>query len=321
MNIIITGSNGFIGQNLIKFIHQSFPTSKIFCLVRNPKKNTPNITYECVNYYDLSTLKNSEILNTADYIFHLAGVTKGISKQDFINGNVIPTKNLLETIKNNKNLKRFVFISSLAASGPSKFLEKPKNENDLDEPVEFYGESKLMAEQIVLEYSATIPITIIRPSAVYGPKDLDFLNIFNMINKNFSIFHGNKNDYMSMIFVEDLVKGIMLAGMSENTINKIYYLTHPKKISWLEFHKISAEILNKKTFEINIPNFFLDILALFGEIYSKIFRKPCIFNKQKIKMAKYKYWICSHEKALEDFGFVAETDLKAGLKITLNCKK
>ena len=328
MNIIITGSNGFIGQHLIQFLKQKFPASNISCLVRKVRKpqNSCEVSCHCVDYSDLASLQNLEILKSADYIFHLAGVTKGISMEDFVNGNVIPTKNLLEAVlgiyNENPKFKRFVFISSLAAGGPAKCLENPKKEADADQPVEFYGESKLLAENIVAEYGKFIPTTIIRPSAVYGPGDLDFLNIFKMLNKNLSIFHGNKNDFMSLIFAKDLAEGIVQAALSDETIGRTYYLTHPQKISWLEFHKISAEILGKKPIEINVPKFCLDLLAIFGEIYSKICKKNCIFNKQKIKMAKYKYWICSDEKAAKDFGFVAKTDLKSGLEKTLDwCRR
>jgi len=338
MNIVITGSNGFIGHHLIQHINQTFPESNISCLVRKIRKvrktqetqktkknklNNPNISYHYIDYSDLKTLQNVKPLKNADYIFHLAGATKGISKEDFINGNVVPTKNLLETIKNNKNLKRFLLISSLAASGPSECFENPKNEKHKNNPVEFYGESKLMAENITMEYfnNFNIPTTIIRPSAVYGPHDKDFLNIFKMINKNFNIFHGNKKNYMSLIFVQDLVEGIIQAGTNKKTIGKTYYLTHSEKISWLEFNKISADIMNKKTIEINIPKFSLDIIAIWGEIYSKVLKKPYIFNRQKIKLAKHKYWLCSHKKASTDFGFIAKKNLRYGLKKTLDWYK
>ncbi|MFC1485048.1 NAD-dependent epimerase/dehydratase family protein [bacterium] len=317
MKAIVTGSNGFVGTHVVKTLQDK--GFDITCLVRFPKKqkDSDDISYNCINYHDTKTLNCLDIFKIADYVFHIAGVTKGITKNDFYKGNATPTKNLLETVKKtNPNIKRFVLISSLAATGPAPNLKNPKKENDENYPIEFYGQSKLEAEKIALEYSEDIPITIIRPSAVYGPKDKDFLNIFKMIKYNINIFHGNKNKYLSTIYIKDLAQAIIDSALSENTIGQIYNITNPKIISWKEFHESAAKVMLKNPINLNIPLASLKIIASAGEIYSKITKKACIMNKEKIKMAGPDYWTCSHEKALKDFGFIAKTPLEEGIQKT-----
>ncbi len=315
MNIVVTGSNGFVGQNLIEYLQKKFPDANLNCLVRIPKDNSCGIIYHCVDYCCSESLVNcSDIFENVDYVFHIAGVTKGICENDFVNGNFIPTKNLLEIIKNHsKNLKRFVLISSLAACGPAESLDFPISEICESKPIEFYGKSKLLAEKITLEYSEFFPVTIIRPSAVYGPKDVDFLNLFRLINKNLKLYYGNKSKYISLIFVRDLVEGIVNAAFNENAVGQTYNLSHSEIITWQNLQDQICEIVGKNAFEINIPAICLNIFASCGEIYSKIFKKNVLLNRQKIKMNEPNFWVCSSEKAEKELGFIAKTDLKDGL--------
>jgi dihydroflavonol-4-reductase len=319
MKIIITGSSGFIGYNLLKYFTNK--DTEIICLIRKNSHLHPefkNIKYHYVNYNDTSSIYSPEIFKNADYIFHCAGVTKGNSKKCFRQGNVIPTKNILEAIKqNNIKLKRFILLSSIAACGPSKNLENPITEKDEPHPIEYYGKSKLEAEKITLSYKNDIPITIIRPASVYGPQDKDFLNLFQMINKNINIFAGNKNKYTSIIHVDDLIEGIVKAALNENCIGQTYNLSNNSPVTWQEIHsEIISSLNSKPKITLNIPYIFLYILGIFGSIYSFITKKISIINIQKIKLSKPKYFTCSNQKAISDFNFSTSINLEEGIKST-----
>lgn len=341
--IVITGATGFVGSHFLEYFlnnennifNENNISEKekilIVCLIRKPTNKIKEfysdfleIRKKIVDFSDVNAL--IDVFADVSYVFHMAGATKGITEKDFIKGNVTPTENILRALKisldnksKNRIFKRFVFISSLAASGDSKSINFPKLETDNSNPIEFYGKSKLVAENIVNEYSKYFYTTIIRPSAVYGERDIDFLKTYNMINNNLKVFYQNKDSYFSAIYVKDLVIGILEAGISDKTVGETYFLTNLEIISWKNFYDLVEKFLcpDGKCININIPLVFLDFFAFFGEIYSKITKKTTLMNKQKIKMAKPKYWICSGEKAKNDFGFVAETNIEEGLKKTL----
>jgi dihydroflavonol-4-reductase len=324
MKIIITGSSGFIGYNLLKYLAKE--NNEIICLIRKTSQIHPefkNIKYHYVNYCDKSTIYSPEIFKNADYIFHCAGVTKASTKNYFIEGNVTPTKNILEIIKqNNIKLKRFILLSSIAACGPSKNLENPITEKDEPKPIEYYGESKLLAEKITLSYKNEIPITIIRPSAVYGPNDKDFLNLFQMLNKKINIFTSSKNKFTSIIHVDDLVKGIIEASKNEKCIGEIYNLGNSIPVTWREIHSAISLSLNKKPIiTLSIPYIFLYILGILGTLYYFISKKNSILNIQKIKLSKPKYFTCSNQKAISDFNFRASLNLQEGINSTCDWYK
>ncbi|MFQ5628188.1 MAG: NAD-dependent epimerase/dehydratase family protein [bacterium] len=320
MKALVTGSNGFIGSHLVEALLQA--GFEVACYVRSKSdhghlKNAP-VQRAVVDYSKPETLLNSNVLDGVDFVFHNAGVTKRVTKEQFYRGNVEPTQNLLEAIKAKElNLKRFVFISSQAALGPSKSRADLKTEDAHPAPIEFYGESKFIAEQVVQEYGATIPYTIIRPSSVYGPRDVDFLNIFRQIKRGFNIYVGNRNKFVSMIYVDDLVNGILHAAHSEAANRQIYHLCGEAPFTWEEIQGRIVKAMHKKVVTVNIPEIFLKLAGVFGDLFSKMTGRFTLINSQKINLSLPDYWLVSNQKAKQDFGFACRVSLDDGLRQTL----
>ncbi|MFH1715431.1 MAG: NAD(P)-dependent oxidoreductase [Elusimicrobiota bacterium] len=320
MKIILTGSNGFVGSHLKEALLK-LPNAAIYCLVRRESKlsafNISNTEQVPIDYSDVNKLAENNVFDNCDYIFHVAGITKGITEDDFFSGNFLPTYNLLEALKRRGvKPKRFVLVSSLAAAGPAKNLNEPVTSLAKPSPIEYYGQSKLRAEEILNKYSNSAPFTIIRPSAVYGPRDRDFLKLFQSISRGLNIFYGNRDKYLSLIYIDDLIAGIIEAGMSNKTSGAIYNLANDTPITWETLHKEIILNTNIKMFTCDIPYFFLETAGLIGSVYSILTKKYSLINMQKVKLAKPHYWICSNTEAKNDFGFNTKTTLKDGIAKT-----
>lgn len=180
MKVLITGANGFIGSHLTKELAKKHD---VYCLVR-ASSNLHAIADENINivFGDLHNKTSlRSVVKDVDYIFHLAGNKKAKNEKSYYDDNFIGTKNLLETIISERiKLKRFVFISSLSAYGPSNSLS-PKVEDGIKEPVDAFGESKLQAQQYVQFCSPKVPSTIVVAPIIYGPGDLEMLTFFNIL--------------------------------------------------------------------------------------------------------------------------------------------
>ena len=320
MKALVTGSSGFIGSHLVEALLEA--GFEVAALQRSSSdqaflKGLP-VRSDVVDYAKPETLVKSKALDGVDYVFHTAGVTKRVTKEQFLAGNVEPTQNLLEALIARKSVpQRFVFLSSQAALGPSKSIEDLKSEDHKAAPIELYGESKFIAEQVVHEYGATIPYTIIRPSSVYGPRDVDFLNIFKQITRGLNVYAGNRDKYISIIYVSDLVRGILAAAFSEKAANQLYNLCDDAPVCWQEIHTNIVELTGKRVFTIDIPAFFLTIAGKFGDLYSKASGRFSLINSQKIRLALPKYWLISNQKSKEHFDFTCEVSLNEGLRQTL----
>ena len=156
------------------------------------------------------------------------------------------TVNLLEILRDLKNLKRFVYISSSMIYG--NFEYTPIDEESKKEPVEIYGGMKLAGEYMVKVYSKRydIPYTIIRPSAVYGPTDnnkrvVDLFLTNAILNKKIKV-NNAKTTYLDFTYVKDLVEGIKLATLSDKAKNEDFNITRGKGKSLQELIDIILKL-------------------------------------------------------------------------------
>lgn len=262
-------------------------------------------------------------LENVDYIFHVAGVVAAKNENEFLRGNRDSTKNLLEaTLKYAPNIKRFLHVSSQTAAGPANSLVKPLTEDDPCNPITAYGRSKKAAEDEVNKFLDKFPYTIVRPPAVYGPRDPAILQIFQLANKGLGTLIGFNHKYINLIHSEDLVRGIIASAFSDNSINKTYFIASEEIYNWNTIMDSIKKALNKKMFlKIRIPHMLVYSIAGMSEFLGKFSTKPPIFNFDKGRDFVQNFWTCSVEKAKNDFGFQQKVSLDDGLKSTVNWYK
>lgn len=318
MRVLITGATGFIGSHLVEELHRK--GYQIRCLVRKSSnlewiKHLP-IEYVHCDYSDLASLQKA--VANVDYVYHMAGVTKAKTKAGYFNGNYTATKNLLQAVlSSKKDLKRFIHISSQAAVGPSLNGE-PVNETTPFHPITSYGVSKMEAEKECLRLMDQLPITIVRPPAVYGPRDRDIYAFFNTMNKGLQPMIGFGNTYVSLIHVKDLVDGIILAGENDKAIGQTYFISSEKHYNWKELGEITARILHKKVIRIRIPISVVFLIATLAEFSSLFSNKPALLNIEKARDITRDYWTCSIEKSKRELGFRESLTIEEGIRITLD---
>lgn len=313
MKAFVTGATGFIGSHLVEALFKRGYSLK--CLIRS-HSNLKWLESLCVQTIQGDCLKAdtlNDALEDVDIIFHVAGLTKATRDEDFFTVNTEGTRNIFQAaLKHCKNLKRFVLVSSLSAAGPS-LNGKPITEETEPHPVSAYGKSKLMAEEIVLKEKDRIPVTIVRPPAVYGPRDRDFFFFFKLINMGIFPYWGKS--YYSIVYVDDLVEGIILAAEKPEAEGQIYFFTDNETYSNDEIAATIAEALGKNPFKLPVPKAILTGLALMG---GKILSNPSIFNKDKAREIKYNNWTCLSEKAQKELGYEPKVKLREGMKWTAN---
>jgi nucleoside-diphosphate-sugar epimerase len=254
----------------------------------------------------------------ADYVFHLAGAVKARDPQDFYRHNTQATLNLAgAAVKAAPGLKRFLFASSQAAAGPANGLEDPVCEDQECRPLSDYGRSKLQAERELLKVSDKLPLTIVRPPSVYGPRDTEVLDYFRWVKRGLAPLPGFRTRYAHLIYIKDLVQGMLLAAQSEKAVNKTYFLAEDRAYSWNEISGIIAACMNKKILKMHIPLQLARLSAMFNEAGTFLNGKPAMVTRQKVREMSQVYWTVSSRAAKNDFGFKCEYDLARGMKETV----
>jgi nucleoside-diphosphate-sugar epimerase len=185
-----------------------------------------------------------------------------------------------------------------------------------ENPVSFYGKSKLLAEQEVKKLEGLIPYTIIRPASVYGPRDKDIFIFFNLVKHHLKPNTYNKR-FIQLVFVKDIAKVISTVLSNENTNNKTYYLCDGNIYSWKDVATTIAKTNNIKTMPVVLFDFIFKTVANFYEIVAKITKKPQVLSKEKIVEMLQTYWTADNSNIIKDTGFEF-TKLENGAKITYN---
>lgn len=318
---LVTGASGFVGSHLVDKLLELNHNVRIIARKESRLKwiDTSKVEIFNCDYHNVSTLKDA--VQNVDYVFHVAGVIKAKSREVYYKGNVEVTKNLLKAIELfNPNLKRFVFISSQAAAGPSPD-GVPKTEDMECNPVTTYGKSKLEAEKVVRNFEGKIPFTIVRPSAVYGPRDPEILLFFQTLKKGIQPMVGFTEKYVSLVYVSDLIDGILLSAFSEKSLNQTYFVSSEKGYGWEEIGNISSKILEKKVLKIRIPHFMVYTVAAISQFLSYFKKEATILNLEKAREMVQKSWVCSVEKAKKELGYSQKIDLEKGIRETIHWYK
>ncbi len=318
--ILVTGSSGFIGTRLLQYLAEEGVNIRILLRVESGVGVLPDgVEIVRGSFSDPETLARA--VGGVDRIVHLAGVTKAVDESGYDAGNVMPLQNLFAAIrKHNPDLKRFLYISSLTAAGPASEGMRGIKESDSPHPVSAYGRSKLRAESLCLEHAARIPVTIVRPPAVYGPGDRDVLQVFLMLSRGVLVLPGTAaKQRFSMIYVDDLAEGIMMAARSEEAVGRTYYITSPRSLSWDDVITASKPVLGfSKLYKLSLPQSFVFFLGTVIGAAGSLLGKPALINRDKANELVQNYWVCSPERALHDLGFTARTTLADGVAKTVD---
>jgi nucleoside-diphosphate-sugar epimerase len=314
--VLVTGGTGFIGSHVIEALLKR--GYSVTCLVRDPSNlkwlsgmNIDVVRGDCM-------LPESLIpaVQGVSMVVHAAGLTKAKWAREYYEVNKIGTHNILNAcMRHNAGLEKFILVSSLAAAGPSRD-GNPLREQDAPSPVSDYGKSKLLAEQEVLNYKDLFPVVILRPSAVYGPRDRDLFEIFRWASRGMTLEIRGKERLLNFCYVGDLVQAIVLTLEKGVPSGNIYFVAENRPYSWSQFREILLTTGEVKTVTIKIPKMAAYLIGLVSELGSLFTSRPALMNRQKIREAVQQYWICDLDKIEKDFGFKSVFPLQQGLSST-----
>lgn len=321
MKAFVTGGTGFIGSHLVDTLIEHEDYSEILCLVRNNEKWLTGKPFTKIkgDLHDLGVLKNA--LSKVDVIFHVAGLVKAPTYAELERANVEATENVLR-IAQKQGIKKVVVLSSLAAAGPSR--GRPVHEDDPMHPVSMYGKSKRHMEQMIHNTAKDyddMSITILRPPAVYGPREDQIYSFFKMVSKRICPIIGDgQKPKISMVYVLDVVQGILKAAQQKETGVHTYFISGEEIYTWNQIRGTTTTVLGKKAVPIYIKPKFVKKLAGFIEKSASFFGSYPVINKDKANEMVLE-WTCSIEKAKNELGYQPEYTLAEGISRTIHWYK
>jgi nucleoside-diphosphate-sugar epimerase len=200
-------------------------------------------------------------------------------------------------------------MSSLAAIGPGR-IDEVVAENRVPQPVTDYGRSKLEGERILSEMGP-LPLVVVRPPAVYGPRDREILPLFKLASKGiFPVF--NTESRISLIHVKDLVRGV-LSTAERGRVGETYFLTHPTPVDTRDLPQLFGRAVGRRVRPMPVPVTVLKAAAGLSENWGRLTGKIPVFNRDKVAELTAAGWVCGWQKAQKEITFTAELSLEDGL--------
>ena len=312
--VLITGASGFLGYHLIQTAIEA--GLEVFAAVRK-NSNVEHLSewplhYLFLNYEDPEDMSRLLAEHKIDYIIHSAGVTKAIRQEVYDQVNATYTINLAKAAeKAGGNCKKMVFISSLAAVGPLTDGQQKITEQTVPNPVTAYGRSKLQAENGLATIS--LPTTILRPTAIYGPRDKDIFIMLKTISNGLDPYIGKLLQQLSFVHAKDVSKAAVQSLFLSNAVG-IYNITDGNSYNRYEFSDITKFILQRKAVRFHIPMPLVKSLAFFLEKANGWLNKPSVINREKLHELAAINWNCDISKATNELAFVPSFNLQSGLE-------
>ncbi|MFQ5883140.1 MAG: NAD-dependent epimerase/dehydratase family protein [Candidatus Methylomirabilales bacterium] len=309
MRALVTGGTGFIGSHLVEYLLER--GDEVTCLARNRSR---------LRWLDHSKVRLVEgdctdpnlggrLPVDLDWVFHLAGITKTLEWDEYYRVNGKGTGNLGAALAERGQPPRLVYLSSLAAAGPSADGH-PLREPEPPRPVSHHGRSKLEGEKALKELGTSLPWVIVRAPVIYGPRDRDLLPFFQLAKRRVAFRLGGRRVF-SLCYVEDLVRSLYLAA-ERGRDGEIYYIAEACPRSWDEIWHAIASALGVRPVTIPFPPVLLAAAAWMWEGVARLTGIPPLLNRDKACEMRQQHWVCDPGKAAQELGFTTSIPLRTG---------
>ena len=323
-NILITGATGFIGGFIVD---EALRRNMNVWVALRKSSSRQWLTDERIHFLEVNLTSEDDLVEKMrnlkfDYVVHAAGVTKSLHKEDFRRINAGGTKSLANALlRLGMPLKKFIYLSSLSVFGPIR-EEQPYTEiteSDEPKPNTEYGKSKLEAEQFLLQTS--LPVVILRPTGVYGPRERDYYIMAKSIKAHTDFAVGYKPQDITFVYVLDVVQAIFLA-IGKGEPGRKYFLSDGCVYRSSAFSDlIRKELGNPWWIRITAPIWLLRIITFCGEYIGRMTGKITALNNDKYHIMKQRNWRCDIEPARRELGFEPHWQLEEGVRLTIQWYK
>ena len=254
MKVLLTGGTGFTGSHLARRLFKSGIDVRLLVTDKSKVKVSKSFDPEIYT----GDIRDPESVHRAvkgvKKVFHLAAVyrTAGIPDSVYWDVHVKGTHNLLcSALK--CNVIKFIHCSTVGVHG---HIERPlADETYTFSPADIYQKTKLEGELKALQFGKKtgLPVTVIRPCAIYGPGDTRLLKLFKLASKKIVPVIGTGKVFYHMVYIDDLVDAFILASEIENAVGESFIIGGAERYTLNQLIDLIAELLNVSSKKIYLP--------------------------------------------------------------------
>lgn len=318
--VLVTGATGYTGKSLTLKLLKNKESVRV--LVRKTSDYNFLKQSDCeICFGDLATGEGlEEAVKGVNKVYHIGAAfrVEGVPKKYFWDVHLEGTRSLLDASLK-YGVERFVHCSTVGVQGSIE--NPPATEEAPFNPGDHYQESKLEGERLALSYAKKgLGVVVCRPVGIYGPGEKRFIKLFKPISKGRWIVIGNANNFFHLVYIDDLVKGILLCGEVTGIEGQVFTLGGEKYCTLRELGLIIAKCLGLDLKIINLPTTPVWFVAFLCEIIGRSFKfEPPIYRRRLGFFLKHRAFDIS--KAKEKLNYTPEISLEEGIERTIKWYK
>lgn len=313
--LLVTGVPGWLTNAFLESLAVDPPAGlkEVRCLTLGEPKLPPlpasSITFTAISakLEDPANLAKATV--GCDAVLHAAGLLHVRRTQDWYRVNTEGTQNLLSAAQR-ASATRFVLVSSNAAAGRAKSRDTLMTESDAPAPLSHYGESKLLAEQLVLKSS--LQGVVVRPCMFYGPPvPLRHIDIYRRIVDGRMPLVGSGDYARSLTHIDNLIQGCRLALFHDRAPGQVYYIADEPVYSTREVIEAMAEALGAQPRFLKLPG----IIAPLSYLGDRALASVGLYWQTLHLVGEADWHVgVSIRKAQQELGYSPRVTLRPGMK-------
>jgi nucleoside-diphosphate-sugar epimerase len=319
MRVLVTGASGFLGGHVVERL--SARGDKVRALVRKTSKRDVLSKLPNVELFE-GSVERADVLVDAvadvDTVVHVAGIVKARNADEFFSVNVGGTANLVEAARRRRNGKRlrFVCVSSLEASGPS--ADGTPVPVDQENPITAYGRSKLAGEKVTLAAKEDLHVVILRPAAIYGPRDREILEVFKSIQRGLLPLVAGGDALGPWVYATDCAEACVRAMEADVPSGRVYFVDDGcGAITQKQLCADAERALGKKALvRANLPVGLLMTVARGVEVFGRVTNRPVMLTREKADMLLH-HWVCSSDATRKELGWEPKVRWEEGVRLAV----
>jgi len=324
--VFVTGATGFIGRHLVETLLAR--GCEVRCLVRTPERAAP--LRDGGARIVAGTLADAgrwqPHLAGCDAVFHLGGLIAARRRRELFDTNGAAVGVLADACAAQASPPALVQVSSLAAVGPASRPDGVLLEGDPPAPVSEYGRSKLAGEGELVRRADRVPVTVIRPGIVFGPRDRNMVPLYQMIQwLRLHLLMGLCDPRLSLVHVADLVDLLLAAADRGERVEAaggrrgagIYNACDDREQpTYAALGRRVAASLGRSVLVVPLPLTLAWPTSLAVEKFWNLCGQASLVSPDKLREATARSWAASAGKARDHLGFAPRVTLDAGLRET-----
>ncbi len=317
MRVLVTGGHGFVGSHLVERLLEDGVEVRLLYRHAGWPQVHAGRELEIVRGDLRDAAARRAAVAGVDEVYHLAALTRARTRRRMLETNAAATGALLRAAADAGLSGRFVFVSSLAAAGPAP-AGAPLLESHVPQPVSWYGESKWAAERACATWATRLPLSVVRPPAVYGPRDQDFVALFQAVTKGLGLVLGDPDRTYSLVHVLDLVDALVATARSDQALGRTYFAAHPEVVTQEELLAAAEQACGRGARRIRLPASLLRLIGNTTDLVGQLTGRPSLLGSQRMREVSAGHWTCSPEALMTDGPWAPSRDLYAGFRQTVD---